>query len=98
MTLEGNVVDGDHRLCPRAVGVVEVDRGERRLPVVGVDDRRDEGRHRTAADIGCREAQRRETLPIVRPVAPVRSEIGVARAIEEKRCVEDEQVEPRGGA
>ena len=71
-TLEGNVVDRHHALGSPRTGVAEIGRDKARLPVVAMDDVGNEGLDGAGPDIGSGAAERRETLPVVRPVGAVR--------------------------
>jgi hypothetical protein len=92
LALEGQVVHGHDRGRPVAVGKGEVGRCEASLPVVRVDDVGLPGLQPTEPDLARGPGERGEALGVVRPVAPVRADIGVATAPIEMRCVEHEQV------
>ena len=96
--LEGDVVDGDDGLRRLWPGMAEIGRGEAGLPVVAMDDVRDEGLDRAFADVGGSAAERGEALPVVRPVGAVGREVGVAGPVEQFWRVEDDEVEAAGGA
>ena len=96
MALEGEIVDGQNRLRPRAAVVVQIDRRQRRLPIVDMDDVGRVAGDRAAGEIGADPRQRGEALGVVAPVAPVGAEIGIADPVEQMRRVEDEQIEPGG--
>ena len=67
--------------------------GQSGLPVVGMDDLRNECRDRALADLGRRSRQRRKTARIVGPVRAVRPNVGVSGTCEQMWRVEYEQVE-----
>ena len=98
MALEGEVVDGEDRLRTRSAVVMEIDRRQRGLPIVGVNDVGRVAGDRAFGEVGADPRQRGETMGVVAPVAPVRAEIGIADAIEEMRRVEHEHVEAGGAA
>ena len=98
MTLESDIVDGDDRLRTRAAVVMQIDRRQRGLPIVGVDDVGRIAGDRAFGEVGADPRQRGEALGVVAPVAPVGAEIGVADTIEEVRGVEHEKIEPGGAA
>ena len=65
---------------------------------MAVDDVGDEGLDRAFADVGGSAAERGEALPVVRPVGAVGREVGVAGPVEQFWRVEDDEVQPSGGA
>ena len=67
------------------------------VPVVAMDDIGLESVELAGADIGGNAVERREALPVVGPVATARRQIGIARAVEEVRRVEHDEVEAGGG-
>jgi hypothetical protein len=64
-----------------------------RVPVVGVDDVRHEGRDYPKANIGGDSRQRRKAQRVVRPIHAVRLEIRVSRTREQVRRIENKQAE-----
>ena len=89
---------GDHRARARAIGIVQIGGSERRLPVMRVDDLRQEAADRAEPDVGADASERGEAARVVRPIEPVGAEVGIAGPGVEMRRVEHEQVEPRGPA
>src|SRR5450631_954294 len=67
-----------------------------RVPVVGVDDVRHEGRDYPKANIGGDSRQRRKAQRVVRPIHAVRLEIRVSRTREQVRRIENKQAEFTG--
>ena len=88
VTLERQIVDGEDRFRLRTAVVMQINRRQRRLPVVGVDYVRRVTWDSALGEVGADPSQSGETLCVVAPVAPVRAEIGVADAVEEMRRVE----------
>ena len=83
MALEGEIVDGDDRLWTRAAVVMQIDRRQRGLPIVGVNDVGRVAGDPAFGQVGADPRQRGEAMGVVAPVAPVRAEIGIAGTLEE---------------
>ena len=96
--LEGEIVDGQHGGRPGLAGVGEVGGCQARLPIVAVDEIRTPVAVPAHADLGGHPRQEAVAAVIVLPVAPVRAEIGVARAAVEVGGVQHDQVEAGGPA
>ena len=83
MSLEGEVVQREQHRQP-AARVAQIGAGEPRLPVMRVQ-RREAALGREPRR---RRAERGEADAVVGPVGPVRSEIGVAGAVEQRGRIE----------
>ena len=77
----------------RPVGVVEIGRRERRLPVMRVNDLRSERVDRAKPDVRADPRQRREPLCIVGPIKPVGPQIRIAGPVVEMGRIDREQVQ-----
>ena len=75
------------------IGVVQIGRRERRLPVMRVNDLRPERVDRPKADVRADARERREPLRIIGPVKPVGSQVRIARPVVEMRRVDRKQVQ-----
>ncbi len=96
VALKRDVVDGEHRAWSRQSVIDEIGRRERRLPVVAMRDLGRKTCRRAICDVGPGARQRGEALRVVRPVAAVRPEIGVADPRIEMIGDENEHIEPGG--
>jgi len=90
IALEGNIVHGDD--AGGAAFVMQPGRGERRLPVVGVDDIGPPGERRGGLPEQRGDPRKQaEADAVIGPVVAERVEIGVARAREKRWAVEQDQ-------
>ncbi len=85
-----------HRSRPPAAGIMQQRRGQRCLPVMGMDDVGHEARQQALADPHRHLRKRSEAECIVGPIPAIWSYIGVARPGIQMRGVEHQQVEPFG--
>ena len=91
-------MDGEHGGGAGGVGEGEVGGGETGLPVVAVDQVGPPVADAAEADVGGDPREQAVAAVIVRPVAAVRAEIGVAGAGVEVRRIQDQEVEAGGAA
>ena len=87
-------MDGHHRLHPRRRVERHIGRRQARLPVVTVQDIRLVALDGAARQLVGSKAQRREALPVVRPVLAVGTDIGVTRPVVEMRRIDGDHIEP----
>src|ERR1700722_13902810 len=80
------------------MGVAQVGRGKRRLPIMQVNDLGSEGVDYAKANVRGDAGKRRETARIIRPIKPVGAEVGIAGPLVEMRRIDREQVETGRGA
>ncbi len=90
--LEGQIVDGQHRGGTGLAGEGQVGWGKAGLPVVAVHEVGAPATDPAEADVRRYPREQAVAAEIVRPVAPVGAQIGIARATVEMRRIQHEQI------
>ncbi|MNL75780.1 hypothetical protein D3C87_2016460 [compost metagenome] len=76
---------------------MHIDRRQRRLPVMGVNDIGALRRQMAKGNAGPGQRQDRKPQPVVRMILAIGADIGAARAIEELWNFEDQEIETVDG-
>src|ERR1700758_1950633 len=86
-------MDGDDCARPPATSIVQQGRRKSRLPIMGMDDVRDEAWHEALADAGGDLSERGKPERVVRPVPTIGPYIGVAWPSIKMGGVKHEEIE-----